>query len=97
MCPQHQGDVLESEYVKLLAKMEESSDFEEVVRAHEVYLAAISTLCFLSVPTIVRVLDQACHTFRFWLQGCLGAREGRKGGREGLGELTTVSVCLARI
>jgi gamma-tubulin complex component 4 len=45
-------------YRDMVASMEGGGDFEVAVKAHDQFLSTIHTQCFLSVPTLVRCLDQ---------------------------------------
>mmetsp|Transcript_42394 Transcript_42394/g.68756 ORF Transcript_42394/g.68756 Transcript_42394/m.68756 type:complete len:660 (+) Transcript_42394:3-1982(+) len=63
-----QVDVIDAQYTLMQQKIEQATDFEMVSRAHEEYLAALITQCFLHHRSnvIMRVLEniiESCYRF----------------------------------
>ena len=59
-------DVLESQYSVLLSSLDNSSNFEEIRHAHDVFLSAIVAYTFVRNETVSQCLNgllQACHDY----------------------------------
>lgn len=61
-----QQDVIEVEHQKLVQAVEESRDFDDVVGAHEAFLATISAHCFLQSPDLSKYLASSLQKAAFF-------------------------------
>ena len=54
-------DVLESQWQKLVERVQACRDFEEVRQLHDSYLDQIMDQCFLNLPNILKALQDVLY------------------------------------